>query len=134
MALAEEESPLPTVLAGCWTRDTITALARKKRAVQRARKKDIWILLWSLIFGFAAGSRRTLLGLWETYNQYAKEPVSSSTFQGWLSDNMAVFLKALLQQALNESRPPLAIEGHILARFTELLAIDSTVLNLYRSL
>ena len=134
MALAEEDSPLPTVLAGCWTRESITALARQKRAVQRSRKKDIWILLWVLLFGFAAGSRRTLVGLWEAYNQYAEDTVSSSTFQGWLSDNMAAFLKALVQQTLNESRPALTIEGHILDRFTELLAIDSTVLNLHRFL
>ena len=134
MALAEEDSPLPAVLAGRWTRESITALARQKRAVQRSRKKDIWILLWVLLFGFAAGSRRTLVGLWEAYNQYAKESVSNSTFQGWLSDNMAAFLKALVQQTLNDSRPTMTIEGHILDRFTELLAIDSTVLNLHHFL
>ncbi len=93
------------IFKDCYIHLEITALARKKGVVQQSRKKDIWILLWVLLFGFATGSRRTLVGLWETYNQYANDTVSSSTFQGWLSEKMAAFLKALVQQTLNESCP-----------------------------
>jgi hypothetical protein len=45
MALSEEDSPLPVVLAGGWTRETIEQLARELGVIKRARKKDVWVLL-----------------------------------------------------------------------------------------
>ncbi|MDG1482772.1 MAG: IS4 family transposase [Myxococcota bacterium] len=134
MALAPEDIPLPHVLAGDWTRENLTTLARQLGVIQRARKKDVWLLLWTLLLGFSTGSKRTLVGLWETYNQYADRPVASSSFQGWLSASLATFLKHLCGQLIKENTPSLTLHGHLLERFTELIAIDSTVINLHRFL
>jgi hypothetical protein len=34
--------PLPSVLAGGWTRECLNVLARELVVIKRARKKDIW--------------------------------------------------------------------------------------------
>ncbi len=134
MALAEEDSPLQKILAGNWSPQSLGTLARKMGVIKRARKKDLWLLLWTLILGFSIGSKRTLTGLYQEYNEHAKETVSFSSFQGWLSEELAAFLKHLCIEAIGETQPTLKLHNHVLARFTELIAIDSTVLNLHRFL
>ena len=71
--------------------------------IKRARKKDLWLLLWTLILGFSIGSKRTLTGLYQEYNEHAKETVSFSSFQGWLSEELAAFLKHLCIEAIGET-------------------------------
>lgn len=134
MALVEEDSPLPGVLAGGWTRSSLEQLAREVGVIKRARKKDVWVLLWTLLLGFSVGQRRLLTALWENYGDYADKPVSFSTFQGWFSPALANLLKKLVQHAINERRQALTIRGHLLDSFTELIAIDSSVLALHRFL
>ena len=134
MALAEEDSPLQKILAGNWSPQSLGTLARKMGVIKRARKKDLWLLLWTLMLGFSIGSKRTLTGLYQEYNEHAKETVSFSSFQGWLSEELAAFLKHLCIEAIGETQPTLKLHNHVLARFTELIAIDSTVLNLHRFL
>jgi len=134
MALTEEDSPLPDVLAGNWSRETLTALAREMGVIRRTRKKEIWVLVWVLLLGMSSGSRRTLTGLMESYNQYAQQMVSSSTFQGWLSATLARMLKRMLLDAFQQTHTAWRIPEHLLDGFVELLAIDSTVLNLHRFL
>jgi putative transposase len=133
MALAEEDSSLPSVLAGDWTRESLNKLARDLGVIQRTRKKDVWVLLWTLTLGFSVGQRRQLTALWESYNEHAKS-VSFSTFQNWFTEPFADFLKHLVQHTITEDRDTIAIHGHILDRFIELIAIDSTVINLHRFL
>jgi hypothetical protein len=81
MALVEEDISLPATLAGRWTRESLEKLAREQGVIKRTRKKDIWVLLWTLLFGVSVGQRRLLTALWETYGTYADEHVSFSSFQ-----------------------------------------------------
>lgn len=134
MTLTKTDSPLPDVLSGNWTRETLFDLACEMGVIRRARKKEIWVLVWVLVFGMSSGSRRTLTGLMESYNQYAQSPVSSSSFQGWFSAALAAMLKRMLLDAFRQSNPAWRIPGHLLDGFIELLAIDSTVVNLHRLL
>jgi hypothetical protein len=91
-------------------------------------RADIWVLLWTLILGFSVGQRRQLTVLWEVYGEHA-EGVS---FQDWFTQPLTALLKHLVQHTLTEDRDAVAIRGHIPDRFTKLIAIDSTVINLQR--
>ncbi|MFT4980010.1 MAG: putative transposase, partial [Myxococcota bacterium] len=86
-----------------------------------------------MILGFSVGQRRLLTALWEGYGEHA-DGVSFSTFQGWFTPEFADLLKHLVQHTITEDRDAFTVRGHILERFTELIAIDSTIINLHRFL
>ena len=134
MALVEEDSLLPDILAGGWTRTSLEQLARDLGVIKRARKKDVWVLLWTLLLGFSVGQRRLLTALWENYSDYAEQRVSFSSFQNWFTPALARLIKHLVHHAIREQRQRIAIRGHLLDRFTELVAIDSSVFTLLRFL
>ena len=90
------------------------------------------VLVWTLILGFPAGAKRTLTSLKRRFEQVANIEISRSAFYDRLTPGLASVLRQLvdwmldvrIEQTLREIDDQL--EG-----FKELLAVDSTVLNLH---
>ena len=133
MALAEEDIALPTLL-GDWTPQRLLVAARMCGFVRRRRKKDVWVLVWVLVLGFSVGARRCLTGLHHSYSCYAEELVTFGAFQKWFSAELVALLKQLVFSLIEQQHASLKVPEHLLGRFAEVIALDSSVVNLHRFL
>ena len=109
----------------------IEKYARALGVVERDRKVDPVLLVWTLILGFPAGSRRTLASLRRRFEQTAGLTVARSSFHARLTRPLAELLKKLVNWRLSTGQEDR--EGG-LAGFKELLALDSTVVQLHKML
>jgi IS4 transposase len=100
--------------------------------VQRERKVDIVVLVWTLILGFPAGAKRTLTSLKRRFEQVANIEISRSAFYDRLTPALASVLRQLVDWMLDVRIEQTAREiDDQFEGFKELLAVDSTVLNLH---
>jgi IS4 transposase len=110
------------------------AAARRTGAVRRARKVDIYVLVWTLVLGIHIGARRSLDGLRQLYQRAGRHRLTRSAFYDRLSPAMAKLMRDLVADALAAQPPGPRHASGPLSTFTELLAIDTTVLKLHRLL
>ena len=87
--------------------------AEELGVVERDGKLQIPILVWSLVFGFAAGESRTLAGFRRSYNSTADEPISPGGFYHRLTPSLATYLSDLVEAALDEVAVPDAVDADI---------------------
>ena len=100
--------------------------------VERERKVDIVVLVWTLILGFPAGAKRTLTSLKRRFEQVANIEISRSAFYDRLTPALASVLRQLVDWMLEVRIEQTAREiDDQLEGFKELLAVDSTVVNLH---
>ena len=111
----------------------IEKYARALGVVERDRKVDPVLLVWTLILGFPAGAKRTLASLRRRFQQAAGLTVARSSFHARLTRPLAELLKKLVDWRLSMGRHESDSEGG-LAGFKELLALDSTVVQLHKML
>jgi len=121
---------LRSTLHGVVGRRPVDALAKRLGVVKRSRKVDVFWLVWTLIFGFQVGAKRTIDGLRQTYVRATRRSLVRSAFYDRLTPSMAKLLYRLAQDILAAQLPGMRMPSGSLAGFTELLAIDSTVLRL----
>ena len=113
----------------------IESLADDLDVVERNRKVDIVLLVWSLILGFPAGARRTLASLRRRFQQVSAESIARSSLHDRLTPGLAALLRRLvdwcLEMRTEHARSDIAerMEG-----FRSLLAVDSTVIRLHEML
>lgn len=113
----------------------IEKLAKKLGVVERERKIDPVMLVWTLVLGFPAGAKRTIASLHRRFQQSAGITVARSSFHDRLTRPLAELIKRLVQWRLEVQKQSMAehaadsVEG-----FTELLALDSTVVGLHHML
>lgn len=99
--------------------------------VQRQRKVDIFVLVWTLVLGFQLGTERTIEGLRQLYQRAAGHMLVRSSFYDRLTRDLARLLRRLAKDALAAQAPGFRMPEGQLAKFTEVLAIDATVLRLH---
>ncbi|SMP08564.1 hypothetical protein SAMN06265347_10334 [Halobellus salinus] len=63
--------------------------AEELGVVEREGKLQIPVLVWALVFGFAAGESRTLAGFRRSYNSTADETISPGGFYHRLTPSLA---------------------------------------------
>ena len=105
--------------------ELIEGIARERDAVQRHRKIDITMLVWSLILGFAAFQR--------AYQTATNQKVSRSSFYDRFTPEFHNLLSDLLAHALEEIAPPHTIVPQ-LTQFRDTMLADATVFRLHRLL
>jgi IS4 transposase len=88
-------------------------------------------LVWSFVFGFAAGEGRTPVGLRRSYNAAANETLSPGGFHQRLTPTFAEYLCDLVERGINEVAVPDAVDADI-DRFRDVMIPDGTVLRLHR--
>ena len=68
-------------------------LAEITGAVQRDRKIDIVTLVWTLVLGFDAGTKRSLASLRRKFQQHSGLSIARSSFHGRLTRPMAELME-----------------------------------------
>ena len=103
--------------------------------VERLRKVDPVVLVWTLILGFPAGAKRTIASLRRRFEQVSGQEIARSSFYDRLTPAVAKLLRRLVDWCLElKARQTNRQVGEQFEGFKELLAIDSTVLSLHKLL
>jgi putative transposase len=93
--------------------------------VERDRDLQIPVLVWALVFGFAAGESRTLAGFRRSYNSTADETISPGGFYQRLTPTLAACLRDLVKRGLDEVAVPDTVDADI-DRFRDVMIADGT--------
>jgi putative transposase len=107
--------------------------AEELGVVEREGKLQIPILVWALVFGFAAGDSRTLAGFRRSYNSTADEPISPGGFYHRLTPSLATYLSDLVERGFDGVAVPDAVDADI-ERFRDVMVADGTGLRLHEFL
>ncbi len=130
MALSDD-SPFRLYMANLLCDSAILAYAKKLEVVQRQRKVDIVCLVWTLILGFGAGSKRTIASLRRAYSAASGHHLVPASFHDRLTPELAQLMRTLLEHVLAAQREYVgSIHGERLRGFERLVAMDATVLRL----
>ena len=111
-------------------------LARTTGLVERRRKLDAAALFWALTLGFAVGEDRSIEAFRQSYLQFVGEEFSLTyaSFHGWFVESLTVFLREVLDHALEDLLQSTdRLDGRF-AHFRDVLIADTTVVTLYQSL
>ncbi|AAV44555.1 putative ISH8 transposase (plasmid) [Haloarcula marismortui ATCC 43049] len=87
--------------------------AEELGVVERDRNPQIPVLVWALVFGFAAGESRTLAGFRRSYNSTADETISPGGFYQRLTPMLAKYLRDLVEHGLDEVAVPDTVDADI---------------------
>jgi putative transposase len=109
----------------------IRQLAAQFGVIQRKRKVDIVVFVWTLILGFAAGTERTLTGLRRTYEKTLGISIAASAFYDRFTKQLVDLLKALVADFIDNLVPPQPSRDKICAAFLDVLVADSTIIRLH---
>ena len=104
-------------------RRAVEAAARTCGVVQRQRKVNVYVLVWTLVLGFNTGDVRTLAGLRQLYERCSGTVLSASSFYDRLSGSMAKLLHRLAHDALAHKPAGAAMPAGPLAAFRKPSAI-----------
>ena len=110
--------------------------ARTTGLVERRRKLDAAALFWALTLGFAVGEDRSIEAFRQSYLQFAGGELNRTyaSFHGWFVESLTVFLREVLDHALEDLlRSTDRLDGRF-AHFRDVLIADTTVVTLYQSL
>ncbi len=129
-----DRTPITDALARVLPREHVETEAARLGVVRRQVKVDAFALVWALTLGFQVGAARTLTALRETYTQRAGHSLVPSGFYKRLSESLASLLRSLALFALEEAATKASKASGRLAKFRDLLAIDSTVVRLHELL
>jgi hypothetical protein len=114
--------------------ELIEGTARARGTVQRHRKINITMLVWSLILGFAVdGEDRSIAAFQRTYQGVTNDTVARSSFYDRFTPQLRDLLNDLLIHALEEVSVAHTIAPQ-LDQFREILVVDATVFRLRRLL
>jgi len=112
--------------------DELRERARATNLVERERKFDFVALFYTLSFGFAAGSDRTIQAFLERFVENADcDELAYSSFTNWFSPTLVATLRAILDDAIENLDPGRNELRGRLNRFRDVLAADATFISLY---
>ncbi|MDL0118735.1 IS4 family transposase [Halobacterium salinarum] len=113
--------------------DELRERARATSLVERERKFDIVALFYTLSFGFAAGSDRSLQAFLERYVEMADcDELSYAAFHDWFEPGFVALLREILDDAIENLDTGRADLNGRLERFRDVLIADATIVSLYQ--
>ncbi|MFB1066761.1 IS4 family transposase [Natrinema sp. H-ect4] len=104
--------------------------AEELGVVEREGKLQVHVLVWALVFGFAAVESRTFADFRRSYNSTADKTISPSGFYHRLTPSLAEYLRDLVETVPNQFAVPDAVDTDI-DRFRGVMIADGTVLRLH---
>ena len=121
-----------TLLTSLFSSEMIDDLAQERGVVERDRKIDIKMLVWTLVIGFAVGGEaRSIAGYRRAYELATDESIAPSSFYDRSSERLEQLLRDLFDHTAEEVAVP-----HTLApafdRYRDVVA-DATVVRLIRA-
>ena len=121
-------------LTSLFPEELIEGIARSRDTVQRDRKIDITMLVWSLILGFAVdGEDRSIATFQRAYQATTNQTIARSSFYDRFTPQLRDLLSDPLAHALEEVAVPHTVAPQ-LDQFRETLIADATVFRLHRLL
>jgi IS4 transposase len=106
--------------------------ARATSLIQRERKFDAVALFYTLSFGFAAGSDRSLQAFLERYVEMADcDELSYAAFHEWFEPTFVAMLREILDDAIEDLDTGRTDLNGRLERFRDVLIADATIVSLY---
>ena len=112
----------------------IDDLAREREVIERDRKIDVRMLVWTLVLGFAAGGEaRSIAGYRRAYELATDQSVAASSFYDRFTEALAALLRDLLDHAVEEVAVPHTV-APAFDRFRDVIVADATVVRLIRFL
>ncbi|MFC5133578.1 MULTISPECIES: IS4 family transposase [Haloferacaceae] len=113
--------------------DELRERARATNLVERERKFDIVALFYTLTFGFAAGSDRSLQAFLERYVEMADcDELTYASFHDWFEPGFVALLREILDDAIENLDTGRADLNGRLERFRDVLIADATIVSLYQ--
>lgn len=113
--------------------DELRERARATSLVQRKRKFDVVALFYTLSFGFAAGSDRSIQAFLERFVEMADcDELTYATFHGWFSPPFVALLREILDDAIENLDTGREDLNGRLERFRDVLIADATIVSLYQ--
>jgi len=113
--------------------DELRERARATNLVQRERKFDIVALFYTLTFGFAAGSDRSLQAFLERYVEMADcDELSYASFHDWFEPGFVALLREILDDAIENLDTGRDDLNGRLEQFRDVLIADATIVSLYQ--
>ncbi|MFC7126517.1 IS4 family transposase [Halovenus rubra] len=113
--------------------DELRERARATNLVERERKFDIVALFYTLTFGFAAGTDRSLQAFLERYVEMADcDKLSYAAFHDWFEPGFVALLREILDDAIENLDTGRAELNGRLERFRDVLIADATIVSLYQ--
>jgi IS4 transposase len=106
--------------------------ARATSLVERERKFDVVALFYTLAFGFAAGSDRSLQAFLERYVEMADcDTLTYASFHEWFEPGFVALLREILDDAIENLDTGREDLNGRLERFRDVLIADATIVSLY---
>ena len=106
---------------------------RGRAMTERERKFDFVALFYTLSFGFAAGSERSLQAFLERYVEMADcDSLSYASFHEWFSPTLVALLREILDDAIEDLDPGRNELRGRLEHFRDVLIVDATFISLYQ--
>jgi len=113
--------------------DELRERARATNLIERERKFDIVALFYTLTFGFAAGSDRSLQAFLERYVEMADcDQLSYAAFHDWFEPGFVALLREILDDAIENLDTGRTDLNGRLERFRDVLIADATIVSLYQ--
>jgi len=132
MTYSPSESAVVSRIQRAFLSDELRERARATNLVERERKFDVVALFYTLSFGFAAGSDRTLQAFLERYVEMADcDELSYASFHEWFEPTFVALLREILDDAIENLDTGRADLNGRLDRFRDVLIADGTIVNLY---
>jgi IS4 transposase len=113
--------------------DELRERARATNLVQRERDFDFVALFYTLSFGFAAGSDRSIQAFLERFVEMADcDELAYASFYEWFSPTLVATLREILDDAIEDLDPGRNELRGRLEHFRDVLIVDATFISLYQ--
>lgn len=113
--------------------DELRERARATNLIQRERKFDFIALFYTLSFGFAAGSDRSIQAFLERFVEVADcDELTHPSFTNWFSPTLVALLREILDDAIENLDPGRNDLRGRLEHFRDVLIVDATFISLYQ--
>lgn len=124
-------SRLRDLLTSQLPEDFIEDRADELNVVERDRKIDVVVLVWTLVLGWSASAQRTIASLRRSYMWAAGHVIARSSFYGRLSKPLLRLLKECAEGLMaGVAQRASSYHGHALEHFEDILAVDTTIIRL----
>lgn len=129
--VAKEDSLLHSVLTSLLPNTWLESSARASGVLRRQRKVSVPLFFWTLIFGFAVGSQRSISALRRMYELRAGCTLSHATFFARFNAQFVSWMQTVFDQTIKtlQARCP-APQARFLDGCREVLALDSSTFSL----
>jgi IS4 transposase len=132
MAYEPPDSVVVDRIQRAFSDDELRERARATNLIQRERKFDIVALFYTLVFGFGAGSERSIQAFFERYVEMADlTELCYSSFYEWFSPGFVALLREILDDAIEDLDPGRNQLRGRLEQFRDVLIRDATFISLY---